>query len=61
MATEDRPAAPTVPKIVADFEFEGREWLVVFWPDGPTDEAFRCYLSDLPWHWQQGEYEDVRS
>jgi hypothetical protein len=41
------------PKIVADFEFNGAKWLVVFWPAGSygLPEEFVVYLADAMWGW----------
>lgn len=45
------------PEIVADFEYDGKEFLVVYWPEteGEPDE-FQIYRADWPWAWR---YEAV--
>ena len=51
----------TVPKIVADFEFEGYTFLVVLWPEDMKEDRWQVYLSNFPWYWKTQPYEDVRS
>jgi hypothetical protein len=50
------------PRIVADFEYQGAEWLVVDWPgdeDSDKDGEWQVYRADLPWTWR-ADAVDVR-
>lgn len=60
--SSQRTPTGTVPRIVADFDYAGYGWLVLEWPgnDDEPEPWFEVYREDLPWHWQQLDYEDVR-
>lgn len=57
----DAPLDEDVPVIVADFEFEGHDWLVVLWPADRTGEGrWQVYQADFPWYWKSKPYKDIR-
>jgi hypothetical protein len=51
---------PEVPTIVADFDYAGHNWLIVFWPPDQREDPWQVYRADLPWYWLKERYEDAR-
>lgn len=62
MGSDPHPhTAACVPRIVADFDYAGFNWLVVDWPDEDGEDGeWQVYRADLPYTWRDAPHEDLR-